>query len=140
MNELKFTVYENGKQFPCHQMSGNELESIEDEVVALLPEPKGDYWFEVDTFPHIWDGDEDPDYAIVICYQRNPDPQRGKKIRRSLPEELKALEGKTFRVEPRQFGGNNWAERVEIVFESPPSKGTKASDLIQRALQQQKAN
>lgn len=139
MNELKFTVYENDKQFPCDQMSGNELESIEEQVVALLPEPKGDYWFEVDTFPHIWDGDKDPDYAIVVCFEKNPNPKTGKKLRRSLPNELKALQGRTFRVEPRQFGANKWAEKIEIVFESPPSKGIKASDLIQKALQQ-KAN
>lgn len=120
-------------------MSEPESSAIAECVEALLPKSKGAYWFEADVV--LFDEDEPP-YGLVRCYQKNPNPKNGSLSESQLPhplpqELLDAVEGKTFRVHPKQYGLNPWGATVEIKFGTLSKKGVKASDLIAAALQTQ---
>ena len=139
MTSIKFYVTENTVSFPISEMSEPERFAIGLCVEELAPKPRGEYWFEVDTCP--FDNEED-DYGLLRCYQQNPSPKTMNpsecKIPHPLPKELlAAVEGKSFSVEPKQYGVNPWDKKVEIRFESLPAKGIKVSDLIRAALQTQ---
>jgi hypothetical protein len=104
-------------------MTEPESAAIEECVDDLLPMSKGTYWFEPDLCLLDEDEDEMPSYGLVSCYTENPRPKDGSlgesRIPHPLPKELlDALQGKTFRVYPRQLGLNPWGEKVEIVFET----------------------
>ena len=140
MSSISFLVYENNSQFSISDMSEPESASIAERVDALLPEPKGSYWFEVDVC--VFEEDEPP-YGLVRCYQENPKPKNGSlgesRIPHPLPPELlEAVEGKTFQVQPKQYGVNPWGAKVEIKFDTPSKKGVKASQLIAAALKTEK--
>jgi hypothetical protein len=143
MEPLKFTVKENGKSFSSSQMTEPECYAIQEQVENLLPKPQGDYWFEVDTCLLDYEGDEDPDFMWVWCYKQNPNPKNGSLMESRLPaplpkELLDAMAGKTFRVQPTQYGLSPWGETVEIIFESVEKKsGIPASHLIAEALKRQ---
>lgn len=123
MTSLKFTVLENGVQFSVSHMSEPESAAIEECIDDLLPQAKGPYWFEPDLCLLDEDEDEMPSYGRVWCYTHNPKPNNGSlaesRIPHAVPQELlEALQGKTFRVYPRQLGVNPWGDKVEIVFET----------------------
>lgn len=137
MSSLKFFVNENNNRFSISNMSEPECYSISLCVEALLPSPKGNYWFEVDTCL-LEEEDDSPSYGLVQCYQENPTPKDGSlgesRIPHPVPKELlDAVQGKRFHVDPIQYGLNPWGKSVEIVFESV-KKGILASTLIAAAL------
>lgn len=122
MSSLKFHVYEDGRMFSVSEMTEPESAAISECLDALLPKPKSDsYWFEPDLC--LFNEEvEDPPYGLIQCYAPNPTPKDGStlesRIPHALPDELKALSGKTFQVRPRQFGLSPWGKVVEIVFET----------------------
>lgn len=141
MNAIKFYVNENNKRFSIKDMTEPECYSISECVDLILPTPNGNYWFEVDTclldIEECVDQDE-PSYGLVVCYQENPTPKDGSlgesRIPHPVPKELlDALQGKTFHIDPKQYGLSPWGKNVEIVFESV-KKGILASTLIAAAL------
>lgn len=142
MSAIKFYVIEDDETFSLSQMSEPECFAIEQCVYGRIPEPEGNYWFEIDTC--LFEEDDESEYGLVRCCKENPNPKDGSeresKIPHQVPKELLALHGKTFRVYPVQYGLSPWGKKVEIRFESFPQQGVKASDLIQAALQTQKVN
>ena len=144
---IKFTVKENGKTFPSYYMTEPECYAIQREVEDLLPEPKGDYWFEVDSSLSDYEEDDKPEFMRVWCYKQNPTPKNSSEMESKIPaplpsELLNALSGKTIRIKPIQYGLSEWADKVEVVFESiptePVAKGVKVSYLIAEAKKVQK--
>ncbi len=133
MSYIKFTVLENGKDFPVSQMTEPESAAIAECVDDLLPQHTftPECWLEVDMLPSLTlnmeDDEDEPPYGIVICYKPNPNPANGSllesRLEHPFPEDIrKSLMGKIFLVRPRQLGLNPWGEKVEIVFESEPKE------------------
>ena len=93
---LQFTVYENnGELFPVSHMSAPEKYAIQCEVEAIV----GD----LDAFDVDLDYEEEVDYGVVKC---------------SDPDRLMEFQGKTYRVQPKQYGLTPWGENVQIRFET----------------------
>lgn len=115
MSTLEFTVLENGEEFPVSNMSEPELAAIEECIDASLPNPKGKYWFEVDTLNE----DESPK-GRILCFQENPNPKNQSiaemRIPHPLPKELEELNGERIRIAPRQLGLSAWGDLVEVIF------------------------
>ena len=123
MNAIKFTVRENDELFPICHMSSHEAAAIEECIQELVPDSiSRSYWFEVDMSPEV-DTDEDVPYGVLACLTHNPKPLDWKLKNLSIPHPfpkglLKKLSGKTFVVNPVQYGVNPWGKKVEIVFET----------------------
>ena len=115
MTSLKFHIFENDDMLPLSQMTEPETYSIGLCIEDLLPQPNGNYWFEIDMFLLDEDGEE-PAFGLLYCYEDSP---KHEKTSRPLPKELlDTVEGKTLRLEPKQYGVNSWGKKVEVRFET----------------------
>jgi hypothetical protein len=151
MSKIRFTVREDDKEFSVSHMTEPEQAAIQECVEDLLPKLPEYLWWQVETclvdeedmleveaeYP-----EQDQPYGLIKCRKINPNPRNGSMAEESIPAKipepaLQALQGKTFRVRPRQLGLSPWGAKVEIVFEAPKAKPMLASELIQRALSQQ---
>ena len=128
MSYIKFTVREDGKEFPLSSMTEPECAAIQECVEDLVPIAYTSCWLEVDTLPDLTLELEDSvPYGIIICYTHNPNPANGSllesRLEHPFPEDIrKKLQGKTFTVTPRQLGLNPWGKKVEVVFEEGPKE------------------
>lgn len=147
---LKFTVREDDKEFSVSHMSEPECAAIEECINDLIPREfqyTETFWFDVDMcFSGEEEEDEMPNYGLLRCFTHNPNPKNGSLLEGRMPfpfpkKLLDELQGKTFRVHPRQLGVNPWGTKVEVIFEAAavkkPSAGVKASELIAAALKAQ---
>jgi hypothetical protein len=121
MSSLKFYVREDDSEFGTNVMSGQEWEAIANCVNDLICGTEtnawGDIWVEAER-----PDDDDATYGLLVFYTPNPAPKNGSwgesRVSAPIPSGiLTAFGGKTFSIQPPQYGLSPWGEKVEITFE-----------------------